>query len=246
MPEPTPTTDDPKVDDYGYEITDPEKKPQEDPKEPESKPQEDPKPEDDKTSTGYTEENEPDPETKTGYESDPGEEKDPEPEVEETDEEKKQEAKRKEDVEKAVEGLPESFDKKRVAEFALEHKLTKEQVEAYTKWAKEDQELLQRTQASQIKTQRQSWYKELKEDKDFGGENSKNFTKNLHEVDKLMDKHMPELKKDLTERKGMLPPNIMKGLLRISKMLDPKTELVDGEPGVPKVKEKDFLDEMYE
>jgi len=45
----------------------------------------------------------------------------------------------------------------------------------------------------------------------------------------------------------MLPPYIMRDLLALDKVLNPKTKLVGGDPSEPiKKSDGNFLDEMYE
>ena len=55
---------------------------------------------------------------------------------------------------------------------------------------------------------------------------------------------MPDTKKVLTERKGMLPPTLMRDLRRVYDALNPVTNFVPGEPHEPK-EEKHFLDDLY-
>src|SRR5690606_22788749 len=104
--------------------------------------------------------------------------------------------------------------------FALDNKMTKEQIQAYVKFTKEDVASFNQKQAEALKVQRESWVNELKTDASFGGEN---FTKNVDKVEKVLAKYMPETKKMLTERKGMLPPTLMKDLLKIANALNPVT-----------------------
>ena len=88
-------------------------------------------------------------------------------------------------------------------------------------------------------------FEELKNDKDFGGEN---FKKNLMEVDKVL-KIMPNTKKLLTDTKGMLQPWLMRDLAILAKKLNGTENLNNGEPPSSenhKAEEGDFLKDMYQ
>ena len=135
--------------------------------------------------------------------------------------------------------------KESILKFATDNKMNKDQVLAYVELEKNAAAQAVKDQEQLVTENRAKWHTELSEDKDFGGEN---FGKNIKRVDELMDKLMPEMKKELTDRDGMLPPYVMRGLLRVSKALNPTTNLVNGDPSKPIVEEKkgEFLDTMYE
>lgn len=140
-----------------------------------------------------------------------------------------------------VKELPDSFDKEVITKFASENKLTKEQLQAYTKLAKDEQVKSEDAQKAAIAATHTQWKTELKTDPEFGGEN---FDKNVDRVEKVLDNYMPNMKKKLTESGGVLPPYIMRDFLALSKLLNPTTTLVTGDPSGTK-EEKNFLDEMY-
>lgn len=74
---------------------------------------------------------------------------------------------------------------------------------------------------------KRGWYEELKADATFGGEK---FDFNVKRVDKVIQDFMPNLKKMLTESKGMLPPYVMKDLAKLSNHLYSSENLVEGNP----------------
>ncbi len=74
--------------------------------------------------------------------------------------------------------------------------------------------------------EKKAWTNELKEDKDFGGDN---FATNVSNVDKLLDNYLPEMKKMLTDRKTMLPPQAMRGLARLAKHVYSVPKFVNGD-----------------
>jgi hypothetical protein len=91
------------------------------------------------------------------------------------------------------------------------------------------------------------WYNQLKNDPNFGGEK---FAFNVSQAEKVVEKFMPEVKKSLTDRKGMLPPDVMRGLARIGEALFGAGTLKQGDPVVPKSDTKSddpyaFLADMY-
>lgn len=180
----------------------------------------------------------------TGYDKPVEEVKKPEdkPAVEKTDEEKTAEetaaAQLKVDIDTALGELPEE-QRKAVGDFAIENNMTKEQVAAY---AKLELQSIADDEAAVV-TQRNAWKKELLDDKDFGGDN---FDKSVDRVERLLETHMVNTKKVLTERGSMMPPYIMKDLLAVSKLLNPITPLINGEASTVVVESKgNFLDEMY-
>jgi len=227
-----PEDGDSNLDQYGYEKNqDDEKKPEEDDKKPEEGNEDDKV---DDPASGYD---------KKPEEPDVEEDDDKKPEEDDKKPEGEEKELGKEDVESLVKELPDTYDKDSLSKFALENKFSKEQIEAYVKFAKEESEQIKKEQLNQVKITRKQWFEELKSDKEFGGEL---FDKNVHQVEKLLANHMPNVKKVLTERGSMLPPYLMKDLLSLSKALNPSTKLVNGEPSKSKVKEGNFLDEMYQ
>lgn len=235
-----PSPDGPQPDRYGY-ITD-EPKPVEDiptPPASEEKPVEDN--EDDETvetpSTGYkspAELDEPKPD-----EPKPDDQDEPEPK----EEEKTQEEYEKE-ISETLENLPEHVDKEKMSKFALDNKMSKEQVEAYIEFTKNEQAQLIEQNKAAVKKQREDWAKELQTDASFGGENGADFDRNVDRVEKVLEKYMPETKKVLTERGSMLPPYVMKDFLALYKVMNPSNEFVAGQSPQPE-ENKSTLDIMY-
>lgn len=221
------------VDEFGYE-KDPNQEP---PKAEESK--------DDKKQAPAEEEKKVE-NPSTGYgkaPKKPEEEKKTEEEKKEPSEESEEQKALKE-IEEVLKDTDKLLDKAKVTKFATENKLTKAQVEAYVKMVKEEEAHFAQEAKKQIEKQKADWFKELKEDKEFGGEN---FNKNVDRVERLLENNMPNWKKMLTERGTMLPPTIMKDLLGVAKALNPSAKFEGGEPPTPpEDKSNDnFLDEMY-
>jgi len=218
----TPEVDDSGLDEFGYKKNDePTKKPEENKtKEPEADK------EVEKPATGYGKEDAiPEPEKK-----------------EEVKEPTTEEEKSKAELVEALKDLPENIDKEKVTKFALDNKLTKEQLIAYKNFVTEDSKQSEVKQKEAIKAQRSEWKKELSSDPDFGGEN---FDKNVDRVEKVLENYMPNMKKVLTERGSMLPPYVMRDFLALSKILNPTTTLVSGDPIQTETTDKNFLDDMY-
>ena len=224
-----------KTDEFGYEKEE-DKKPEDDSKKPEEDKKEDDKTEEEeeKSSTGYGEE-----------ESE--EDKKPNDEVEKEDdktEDKTDEEKLKVELTETLKGLPEGYDKDKVLKFAQDNKFTNDQVKAYVAMEKTASSEHEESQRSAVITQRKEWTDELKNDVNFGGEN---FARNIKKVDAILNTHMVNFKKTLTNRGGIVPPYIMKDLLALDSVLNPTTALVDGEsPTPPDDKGRSFLDDMYE
>lgn len=110
---------------------------------------------------------------------------------------------------------------------------------------KEMADARQAENAKKVKEQRAGWVKELKEDPDFGGES---FGSNVKKVDRVLNDFLPNVKKKLTESKGMLPPYIMRDLAKLSKNLYGTEGFVKGEEQQSKkeVKSEDQeIDEFY-
>lgn len=90
------------------------------------------------------------------------------------------------------------------------------------------------------------WYNELKNDKDFGGAN---FDSNIKLVNKFVQEFMPNTKKMLTEKGGMLPPSTMRDFYSVAKRLFETEKFVQGD-GSPASETKQgdnwkFLSELY-
>jgi hypothetical protein len=234
----------------------------------ESTPSEDdkkiPLPEDSKTDDfGYSTENEDKPAPKkddqpapkeddkpienpaTGYGKDqdqPAPKEDDKPAPKEDDKPLEGEEAYKKEILEAVASLGEGYNKEKISKFAIENKLTKSQLEAYVNMTKAEEAELVKSQQEALKAQRSSWKEDLLKDSTFGGEN---FDKNVDRVEKLLQKNMPETKKMLTEKGGMLPPYIMRDLLGIAKALNPTTNFVAGGAPEPKEDKGNFLDDLY-
>lgn len=216
----------PKLDDNGYEIIpDPADAVKTEPKTPVA----DPEPVKVDPSSGYSKDQKfPDPTKKT--------EVDPDPKEPVTDE-----VKLKADIDEA---LGDYADKELISQFAIDNKMTKEQVTAYVALMKTEDSKAVEHEENNRKEIRSGWKKELMDDTTFGGDN---FDINVDRVEKVLTNFMPNTRKVLTDRGNMLPPYIMRDLLTISKSLNPTTVLVNGDPSKPVKKENDnFLDGMYE
>lgn len=110
-----------------------------------------------------------------------------------------------------------------VKNFAAANKLTKEALNEYVTLSKAAKNNFEGFKAEQMKAaqeaqakQRSEWYNSLKTDKDFGGEH---FETNLKRVDTVLEKFFPNTKNMLTKAKGMLPPDVMKDMQSIHKLL---------------------------
>lgn len=145
------------------------------------------------------------------------------------------------ELEEVVKELPEALDKEKISKFAKDNKLNKDQLKAYGELVKEEQAADEAARKNAKATQKAAWKKELQEDKEFGG---KNFDLNVKQVGKVLENNLPNMKKMLTEKGGVLPPYIMKDLLVLSKALYPKTPLVHGDAS-ENADSKNFLDELY-
>lgn len=234
-----PAPDAPTHDEHGYKITPETQNDGDIPTPPSAEPTPDESGENDETiepaSTGYSKAADVD-----GDEPKDDKPEDDKPEEDEPSEEKTEEE-YKQEISETVEGLPEGFDKEKVSEFAIKNKFSKEQLEAYVEFAKQEQSLIAERNAEAIKQQREEWQNELANDKEFGGEH---FDLNLDKAGKMLKKYMPNTEKVLTERGSMLPPYVMKDLLNWYKTINPTNSLVNGKP--PSAEEStSVLDVMY-
>jgi hypothetical protein len=150
------------------------------------------------------------------------------------------------EFDKVLEGLDKD-DVTKVKEFAKANKMSVEQVKAYGELRKKEladakvyAERLEKEEANQVLKQRAAWHKELVDDPAFGGEKYK---ANVSKVDKVLEKHMPNFKKQLTERGGVMPPYIMRDMAKLYDHLYGTEKLVQGEAPAPKPKDdEDPLD----
>lgn len=153
-----------------------------------------------------------------------------------TDEQKLQK-----EITDAVKALGDGYNKEQITKFALDNKLSKVQLDAYVKMTKDEDAAFVKSQEEAKVNQRKVWKEELQADTEFG----KDFVKNVDRVEKVLQNNMPNTKKMLTEKGGVLPPYIMKDLLSIAKALNPTTSLVSGEAPAPAQDDSNFLDDMY-
>lgn len=114
------------------------------------------------------------------------------------------------------------------------HNLSKEQAQALIDLrAKEVQDYNQYVDQRKkdydkaVTKERQEWTKELKEDKELGGEH---YVRTLRRVDKVLNDYFPGVKKLLTERKMVLPPTVMRDLAKFYEHQNSTPKLVPGEP----------------
>lgn len=177
-----------------------------------------------------------------GYDKPPEKPKEVVAEPEKKPEEKKEAAPADEfDVKDPGVLLPEEVND--IKAFVKANKLSKEVglalVESKKAEIKKSQELLdahKKNSAEEQKKVRSGWYDELKADSEFGGEK---FDFNVKRVDKMIQDFMPNIKKKLTDSKGMLPPYVMKDLAKLSGQLYSTGKLVEGEPSKPSDESKD-------
>lgn len=144
-------------------------------------------------------------------------------------------------------------DKQLLTQHFEKYKLTKEAQQALVDIRKSELINQQQSQAQyqkqveaetlRIKTE---WFNELKNDKDFGGAN---FDANTKMVNKFINDFMPNTKKMLTEKGGMLPPNTMRDFHSVAKKLYETEGFVQGDgSGASETKPTDkwkFLGDMY-
>lgn len=150
----------------------------------------------------------------------------------------------------ALEGLAKE-EAGRIKEFAKKNTLTVAQVKAFADVRKielkNDQAALAKAQEdakNQTLRIRASWDKELRDDPDFGRDN---LEKNLGNAERVLEDFMPQTKKILTERGGMLPPYVMRDLAKMAeKLYSGNEKLVQGEASVPPPPAKTPTDEALE
>lgn len=139
----------------------------------------------------------------------------------------------KDELDPVVEGLP-KVEADKIKEFAKKHSASKEIIKAFAdlrkseieadKVAAADYEKDLEREKQQVKA---DWHKELKDDPVFGGEK---FSYNISRAEKVLEEFMPSTKKTLTERKGILPPYVMRDLAKLAEHLYSTERLVQGEP----------------
>jgi hypothetical protein len=152
------------------------------------------------------------------------------------------EEKTKKEITDTINALDAGYDKVKVTKFVTENNLTKAQLDAYVAFNKAEDAAFVKQQSEAKIAQRAAWKADLQRDPDFGGEH---FVKNVALVNKVLANNMPNLKKFLTDNKGVLPPYIMKDLLGLSKTLNPITKLIGGEPPAPPEESESIIDIMY-
>ena len=173
---------------------------------------------------------------KTGYEEEPPKVEEPPP--------AKEEPPVKTDLgyELKVEGLP-AEEIKTITEFAKANELSQKAAQAFADFRKSQIKSAEEAKVANEKAQlaerdriRSGWHKELKTDPQFGGEK---FANNLLAAEKVVNEFMPHTKKMLTERGSMLPPYVMRDLVKLSEVLHPTQKLVQGDPPAPEETEED-------
>lgn len=136
---------------------------------------------------------------------------------------------------------------KLVTDFATANKLTKEATEALAKIAKDQtkaadtirNEMIEKAKQAQ-EQQKVDWQKKIREDKVF----SENLEANLKRVDTVLERQFPNVKKVLTETKGMVSPEFMKDLLNLHNVLyGSDSSFTPGES--TNSTQGNFLEELY-
>lgn len=146
------------------------------------------------------------------------------------------------DYEVDVKDLPkEEADK--MKKFALDQKLPKEAAQALLDLRKGEFDSykaemvkIESERKTAIAQQKASWDKELREDPTFGGDQ---FVHNLARADKVLTTLMPDTKKVLTERKSMLPPYVMRDLVKVYNHMYGTDSLVQGDSPAPTTEKKE-------
>ncbi len=171
----------------------------------------------------------------TGYAEEPAkpEEK---PKVEDKPAEKKAEG-ATDEFEIKEKGELQDDEVKALKDFIKANKVPKEIAEALVERSKSDaakfkqhlEERKKEREKAELK-QKNDWYNELKTDPNFGGEK---FAHNVKRVEKVMEDFLPSLKKKLTDSKGMLPPYLMRDLVKLGDHLYSTGKLIKGDPPAP-------------
>lgn len=135
--------------------------------------------------------------------------------------------------------LPEEVQK--LKEFAKKHKLSPEVAQDLVNDKKAEIKQIndalkkQKEETPKIIAQRKAerenkWYEELKADPTFGGDK---FDHNVKQVDKVVQEFMPNTKKVLTDNKMMMPPYVMRDLVKLAEHLYSSDRLNQGDPPKP-------------
>lgn len=150
------------------------------------------------------------------------------------------------ELDKKLEGLHKGFAeavKKQIGDLGLEG----EKLDKFIAFKKQEHadaqawgESQQRAQKIADQKQKAAWHKELKADPVFGGEK---FLVNVDRAEKVLDEHLPELKKELTEHKQMLRPSVMRGLARLADKLYPEEKMVQGDPPIVEKEDEEKSDD---
>lgn len=190
----------------------------------------------------------------TGYEKEPPKEKEEDStgysEDDDKDEAGDDDKKPKEDPEdlKLDTGDLVEDEIKQIKEFAKKHKITKEVAQALVDAKKAEVQSLkaemkkhEKLQQAKIIETKRGWRKELMEDSTFGGEN---FDKNILKANKVVQEFLPNTKKMLTEKGSMLPPYVMRDLVKLADHLYATENMVAGDPSVPKKTENETEDPL--
>lgn len=220
------------LDEFGYERVTPETPPKEE------------KPAGDKGAAGYDEEpvvedKKPVEEVKepvTGY--------DKEPVVEEPKDDKKADDKTPSDefdIKEPGDLLPE--DVKELKEFIKKHKVSKEVAQALVEQKKEEAKKIvasieaRKKEAELVAAKyKKAQFEELKADPAFAGDK---FAASVKRSEKVIEEFFPNLKKELTKGKGLLPAYIMKDLVKLADHLYETEKLAQGDPVTPKTEDKE-------
>lgn len=135
--------------------------------------------------------------------------------------------------------LPEEA--KQLKEFAKKHKLSKEvaqdlidskkaEIKAINDALKKQKEETPKILAQRKAERENKWYEELKADPTFGGDK---FDHNIKQVTKVVQEFMPNTKKVLTDNKMMMPPYVMRDLVKLAEHLYSSDRLNQGDPPKP-------------
>lgn len=224
----TPQGEGDQYDDYGYK-----KQPGEEDK-PSKKENE---PDDDKS---QQKENEKEVDNKvTGYEEDPEQDQGNDKKLQDDKSQQKEKSNEEFEIDnsdkvlldKEVEGLK---------SYIKENKLSKEEAEKLVKYEKDRIKQYDADYKKSVEKKRSEYIKDLKEDKDFAGEDGKLFEKNINLAEKVLEEYGGDLKKQLEEANKKtkeltgatvpLSPKIMKMLAGIGKALYDGGKFVNGNP----------------
>ena len=136
----------------------------------------------------------------------------------------------------------------KLTELAKTHKLSEEQAKALVNLKKTEiaeskasMEARKKEMDAEVAKLKASWHTELKSDKDFGGQN---FGHSLKKIDKVLTEFLGETKKELTASGSMLPPYVMRDLLKLANHLYKTEGLVSGDAKVSD-EPKHFLQDLY-